>query len=65
VTDIMSEGLLAFGGGAMLRGFAVLLEEAFGFRVRLVERPLTCVAEGAAACLGRPEILAAYRDGFA
>jgi rod shape-determining protein MreB len=65
VTDIMSEGLLAFGGGSMLRGFAMLLEEAFGFRVRLVERPLTCVAEGAAACLGRPEILDAYRDGFA
>jgi rod shape-determining protein MreB and related proteins len=65
VTDIMTEGLLAFGGGTMLRGFATLLEEAFGFRVRLVDRPLTCVAEGAAACLRHPEVLAAYRDGFA
>jgi rod shape-determining protein MreB len=62
VSDIMGEGVLAFGGGAMLRGFPSLLEDAFGFRVRLVERPLTCVAEGAAACLGRPEILAAYAD---
>src|SRR5215471_7968150 len=64
VSDIMSEGLLAFGGGTMLRGFAVLLEEAFGFRVHLVERPLTCVAEGAAACLARPEVLAAYSNSF-
>ena len=64
VSDIMGEGVLAFGGGAMLRGFAPLLEEAFGFRVRLVERPLTCVAEGAAACLGRPEVLSAYSDAL-
>jgi rod shape-determining protein MreB and related proteins len=62
VSDIMSEGVLAFGGGAMLRGFPTLLEDAFGFRVRLVDHPLTCVAEGAAACLGRPEVLAAYAD---
>ena len=64
VSDIMAEGLLAFGGGTMLRGFVSLLEEAFGFRVHLVERPLTCVAEGAAACLARPEVLAAYSEGF-
>jgi rod shape-determining protein MreB len=64
VSDIMAEGLLAFGGGTMLRGFAPLLEEAFGFRVHLVERPLTCVAEGAAACLARPEVLAAYSHSF-
>lgn len=63
VSDIMGEGVLAFGGGAMLRGFPSLLEAAFGFRVRLVERPLTCVAEGAAICLAHPEILAAYGDG--
>ena len=62
VSDIMGEGVLAFGGGTMLRGFSSLLEDAFGFRVRLVEHPLTCVAEGAAACLARPEVLAAYGD---
>jgi rod shape-determining protein MreB len=62
VSDIMAEGVLAFGGGAMLRGFPSLLEDAFGFRVRLVEHPLTCVAEGAAICLARPEVLAAYTD---
>lgn len=60
VSDILGEGVLALGGGAMLSGFALLLEEAFGFRVRLAARPLTCVAEGAAACLRRPDVLRAY-----
>ncbi|HEY4025164.1 MAG TPA: rod shape-determining protein [Candidatus Dormibacteraeota bacterium] len=64
VSDIMADGVLALGGGAMLRGFATLLEDALGFRVRLVERPLTCVAEGAAACLARPELLGAFGEGF-
>lgn len=64
VSDVMVEGVLAFGGGTMLNGFAALLEESFGFQVHLVERPLTCVAEGAAACLVRPEVLAAYSNSF-
>jgi rod shape-determining protein MreB and related proteins len=60
VSDILGEGVLALGGGAMLNGFALLLEEAFGFRVRLAPSPLTCVAEGAAVCLRRPDVLRAY-----
>ena len=62
VGDIMSEGVIAFGGGAMLRGFHGLLEDALGFRVRLADRPLTCVAEGAAGCLARPEVISAYGE---
>jgi rod shape-determining protein MreB len=60
VSDIMSEGILAIGGGSLLRGFDKLLEAAFGFAVRLAPRPLTCVAEGAAECLRHPEVLEAY-----
>jgi rod shape-determining protein MreB len=60
VSDVLQSGLVAFGGGTMLSGFAGALEQAFGFRVRLAEHPLTCVAEGAAACLGRPDVVAAY-----
>lgn len=62
VTDILDEGVWVFGGGTLLRGFDKLLEDAFGFPVRLAERPLTCVAEGAAACLTHPEVLDAF-DG--
>ncbi|MGZ4596036.1 MAG: rod shape-determining protein MreB [Actinomycetes bacterium] len=57
VTDINEEGILAFGGGSLMRGFDKAMESAFGFSVRLAERPLTCVAEGAAACVSDPALL--------
>lgn len=60
IGDVMSEGVLAIGGGVMLRGLSQLLEESFGFPVKTAERPLTCVAEGATACLDHPEVVAAY-----
>ncbi|WP_037206431.1 MULTISPECIES: rod shape-determining protein [Rhodococcus] len=60
IGDVMSEGLLVIGGGALLRGLSQLLEESFGFPVKTAERPLTCVAEGATACLVHPEVVAAY-----
>ncbi|GAA4474119.1 rod shape-determining protein [Rhodococcus olei] len=62
ISDVMSEGLLAIGGGSMMRGLSQLLEESFGFGVKTAERPLTCVAEGATACLDHPEVVAAYGD---
>jgi len=46
--------------GSLLLGFDKLLEDAFGFSVRLAEQPMTCVAQGAALCLSRPEVLVHY-----
>ncbi len=60
VGDIMRDGILAFGGGSLLEGFEKRLEDAFGFPVHLAERPLTCVAEGAAACLRIEAVITAY-----
>ena len=60
--DILEHGVVAFGGGSLLRGFDKLLEDSFAFPVRLAERPLTCVAEGAAASLSRKDVLQAF-DG--
>lgn len=60
IGDVMSEGVLAIGGGSMLHGLAQSLEESFGFAVKVAERPITCVAEGATACLDHPEVVAAY-----
>ncbi|MCU1656447.1 MAG: mreB [Pseudonocardiales bacterium] len=60
VNDILQEGVWTFGGATRLRGFDKLIEDAFGFPVRPAERPTTCVAEGAAACLLHGEVLDAF-----
>lgn len=60
VSDIMKDGLVAFGGGSLLRGFGPRLEEAMGFKVRVADEALFCVARGAAQCLVRPAILKAF-----
>ena len=65
VNDIMDEGIWAFGGGTLLRGFDKALEDSLGFPVRMADHPLTCVAEGAAACLSHPEVLDAFDGSFA
>jgi rod shape-determining protein MreB len=60
VGDILASGVVAFGGGALLAGFPARLEAELGFPVRLAERPLTCVAEGAATCLAQPLLLRGF-----
>ncbi|MEV0946274.1 rod shape-determining protein [Rhodococcus sp. NPDC049939] len=60
ISDVMSKGVLVIGGGSMLRGLSSLFEDSFGLPVKTAERPLTCVAEGATACLDHPEIVAAF-----
>ncbi len=60
VADIMRDGVIAFGGGSLLRGFETQLEETLGFSVQYAERPLTCVAEGAAALLDMPAVVTSF-----
>jgi rod shape-determining protein MreB len=60
VADVMTDGVLAVGGGSLLRGFTKRLEGAFGFAVTVAEEPLTCVALGAAACLHRDDVVHAF-----
>lgn len=49
--DLLNEGIHLVGGGGMLRGFDVKIEEATGVRVRLVEAPLESVVLGAGHCI--------------
>ncbi|HEX6350280.1 MAG TPA: rod shape-determining protein [Candidatus Dormibacteraeota bacterium] len=65
VADILSAGVVAFGGGSLLAGFSERLQAELGFPVRPAERPLTCVAEGAAACLAHPLLLRGFAGGQA
>lgn len=58
--DILADGVALFGGGSLTGGFAENLERAFGFPVKLSDRPLTCVAEGAALALRNPDLISSY-----
>lgn len=44
--DVLVQGITLCGGGALLRGFAELLEKETGVPVHIADDPLTCVARG-------------------
>jgi rod shape-determining protein MreB len=60
LAEVNADGVLLFGGASLLPGLPKMIEASFGFRVRMAERPLTCVAEGAGACLRQPGVLEAF-----
>ena len=62
--DILTDGVTVFGGSSLLRGFDKLVESELAFPVRMAERPLTCVAEGAARCLADQDVVRAYETAF-
>ncbi|MBR1534169.1 MAG: rod shape-determining protein [Ruminococcus sp.] len=45
--DIIDNGIMLTGGGALLRGMDKLVEEQTGMPVKIAERPLDCVVDGA------------------
>jgi rod shape-determining protein MreB len=51
VSDIIDRGVALCGGTALLRGIDKLMTKELGVPAYLVDNPLTCVAEGAAAAL--------------
>jgi rod shape-determining protein MreB len=55
LADIMQKGIYVFGGGALIKGLDVLLEEYLKLPVRIVEDPLTAVARGTGIILGNIE----------
>lgn len=44
--DVLQQGIMLCGGGALLRGIAELLEKETDVPVHIAEDPLTCVARG-------------------
>ena len=44
--DLVDNGIVLAGGGALLRGIDVILSNATGLDVQIAEDPLTCVARG-------------------
>ena len=49
--DLLAEGIHLVGGGAMLRGFDLRIEQETAVRAQLVDLPLETVVLGAGRCL--------------
>ena len=46
-SDIMKTGIMLTGGGANLYGLSEAIHKATGIEVKIAEKPLECVANGA------------------
>ena len=57
-SDIVHEGIMLAGGGALLRGLAERIQHETGMPVRLADEPLTCVAMGAGMSLEELDAIA-------
>jgi rod shape-determining protein MreB len=54
--DLVVNGITLAGGGALLRGLDVIMQNATGIDVRIADDPLTCVAAGTAVFLENLEV---------
>ncbi|MBB5138116.1 rod shape-determining protein MreB [Thermocatellispora tengchongensis] len=59
--DLLDNGIVLTGGGAMLKGMLERVAATTGMQVRRVEKPLHSVALGAGRCVDR---FSAYQDVF-
>jgi rod shape-determining protein MreB and related proteins len=55
--DIMEQGIVLTGGGALLHGLGARLQQETGMLIVLAQDPLSCVAIGAGQCLEEFDIL--------
>jgi rod shape-determining protein MreB len=54
-SDIVDRGIVMTGGGALIRGLDVLLQQETGLPIHLDEDPMTCVVRGVGRILDDPE----------
>ena len=52
---VKGEGIVMTGGGALIRGLDVLLQQETGLPIHLDEDPMTCVVRGTGRILDDPE----------
>ncbi len=56
-SDIIGNGIVLTGGGALLRGIDRVIEEEIGVRAQIAENPIMCVANGTGYLLDDPKLL--------
>jgi rod shape-determining protein MreB len=57
VSDIMETGIVVSGGGALIRGLDVRLQNEIRLPVKIADNPLTTIAKGGEMVLDDPELL--------
>ncbi len=62
-SDIVDNGIVITGGGALLNNIDVLLRNKTGLPVSIAEDPLSCVVKGAEKMLGNIDLLKAVKVG--
>ena len=55
--DIVNNGIVVTGGGALLDGLDKLLEKELKVPIRIADSPLTCVVDGTAVMLENVKLL--------
>lgn len=56
IADIMDDGMVLSGGGALLRNLDSLITETIGVNCRIAKEPLLCVAKGTGVALNHLEV---------
>jgi len=54
--DIVDQGIVLAGGGALIEGIAEMIRDETGLPVAVAEEPLGCVAKGLGEVLNRPQL---------
>ncbi len=57
LSDIIENGIVIAGGGALMRGMATCLSNELGVPVRIADNPLTAIARGGAQTIRDPDLL--------
>ncbi len=63
-SDIIGNGIILTGGGALLRGIDKVIEEEIGVSARVAEDPVMCVANGTGILLDDQNLLLAVAETY-